>query len=222
MNNTLTWDNALAEHRDSQQYKQAISFSLHERELGKTIYPPQDLVFNALQLTPLENVRVVILGQDPYHGPNQAEGLAFSVPQGVAIPPSLKNIFKELQSNLGIPPPIHGHLSHWCEQGVLLLNSVLTVEAGKPGSHAKYGWEFFTDSIIKTVSTHNEHIVFLLWGSFAQKKRVLIDESKHLVLVAPHPSPLSAYHGFFGCRHFSQANDYLIQSKKTPIDWNLP
>lgn len=199
----------------------ALDFSKRERAAGKTIYPPKHLVFKALESTTPDKVKVVILGQDPYHGPDQAEGLAFSVPNGAAVPPSLKNIFKELHSDVGIPLPNHGHLGSLCDQGVLLLNSILTVEAGKPGSHAAYGWEDFTDSIIKTVSTHNEHVVFLLWGAFAQKKRVLIDESKHLVLVAPHPSPLSAYHGFFGCRHFSQANDYLVQNKKTPVDWNL-
>jgi uracil-DNA glycosylase len=183
------------------------------------VYPTEENIFAALNLCPLGKVKVVILGQDPYHGPDQAHGLAFSVPDDIAIPPSLQNIYKEIATDIGIPIPLSGNLTKWAEQGVLLLNSTLTVAAGKPLSHAKYGWEQFTDAVITLVSEKHDNVVFLLWGSFAVSKRPLIDEGKHLVLTAPHPSPLSAYRGFFGCRHFSQCNDYLLAHHKQPIRW---
>lgn len=184
-----------------------------------TIFPQSESIFNALSLCPFENVRVVILGQDPYHGQHQAHGLCFSVQTGVKIPPSLKNIYKEIQNDIGNPIPSSGNLAHWAEQGVLLLNSSLTVEESKPGSHQKFGWEHFTDTIIKTISNDKERVVFLLWGNFARSKASLIDSTRHLILEAPHPSPLSAYTGFFGCKHFSQTNDYLTDHQHTPIKW---
>jgi uracil-DNA glycosylase len=184
-----------------------------------TVFPPQELILNAFTLCPFEAVRVVILGQDPYHGPGQAHGLSFSVPDGVKIPPSLKNIYKELYSDIGKEIPLSGNLSQWAAQGVLLLNATLTVESGKPGSHQGLGWEQFTDSIIKKISDQKEHVVFLLWGNFARTKATLIDETKHLALQAPHPSPFSAYTGFFGCRHFSKTNDYLTKHNLPTIDW---
>lgn len=191
------------------------------RAEGKIIYPPQDAIFSALRMTPFHKVRVVILGQDPYHGPGQAEGLSFSVPRGIPLPPSLKNIFKELYNDSGIPISPHGHLASWAHQGVLLLNTVLTVEAGKPASHAGRGWEMLTDSIIKKLSNEREGIIFLLWGRHAQQKIPLIDATRHVILQAPHPSPLSAYQGFFGCRHFSRVNEILRECGDIPIDWRL-
>jgi uracil-DNA glycosylase len=184
-----------------------------------SVYPPAPRVFNALMLCPLDQVKVVILGQDPYHGPNQAMGLSFSVPDGVKIPPSLQNIYKEIASDLDQPIPDSGNLEHWAKQGVLLLNATLTVEASSAGSHQGKGWEQFTDQIIKTVSNKREHVVFLLWGKYAQAKQSLVDESKHLILTAPHPSPLSAHRGFLGCRHFSQTNEYLKQNNHSEIKW---
>lgn len=184
-----------------------------------TVFPPQEYVFNAFSLCSFKNVRVVILGQDPYHGPDQAHGLSFSVPDGIKIPPSLKNIYKELQTDVGKPIPMTGNLEHWAQQGVLLLNATLTVESGKPGSHQKLGWETFTDAVIKKISDEKEHVVFLLWGSYARNKKSLIDTAKHLVLEAPHPSPLSAYTGFFGCKHFSTTNEYLSSHNLTTIQW---
>jgi uracil-DNA glycosylase len=193
-----------------------------ERATGKILYPRPSEWFAALNHTPLDGVRVVILGQDPYHGPDQAHGLAFSVQPGVRTPPSLVNIYKELDADLGIPPASHGHLAHWANQGVLLLNSVLTVEAGQAGSHQGRGWEGFTDAVIAAVDQRPEPAVFLLWGSHAQKKAAKVDADRHLILKAPHPSPLSAYTGFFGCRHFSQANAFLESRGMTPIEWALP
>jgi uracil-DNA glycosylase len=188
---------------------------------GKIIYPPKGQWFRALELTPLNQVRVVILGQDPYHGPGQAHGLSFSVPPGVRPPPSLMNIYKELGSDLGIARPSHGYLEHWAKQGVLLLNSVLTVEMAKAASHSKLGWEHFTDAIIALVNDNPEPVVFMLWGAHAHKKAARVDASRHLVLKAAHPSPLSAHNGFLGCKHFSQCNAFLVSNGRPPIDWNL-
>src|SRR5690606_17585451 len=189
---------------------------------GKTIYPPGSLWFNALNSTPFDKVKVVILGQDPYHGPHQAHGLCFSVPQGVPPPPSLQNIFKEIQRDLGVPIPRHGCLQHWVDQGVLLLNAVLTVEEGKAASHQGKGWEIFTDTIVQALNEKKKNLVFLLWGSHAQKKGAMIDPQKHCILRSPHPSPLSAHRGFLGNRHFSQCNSYLKTHGQEAIDWSLP
>ena len=197
-------------------------FLVEERERGKHIYPRGSEWFRALDLTPPDQVRVVILGQDPYHGPGQAHGLCFSVKDGVRPAPSLGNIYKELESDVGIKPRRHGFLEHWAKQGVLLLNSVLTVEMGQAASHRERGWERFTDRIIREVNAKAEPVVFMLWGSYAQKKAAFVDASKHLVLKAPHPSPLSAHSGFFGCRHFSKANAFLESRGRPPIDWALP
>ena len=197
-------------------------FLLAEREAGKRIFPRAANWFRALDLTPLDQVRIVILGQDPYHGYGQAHGLCFSVPNGVRPPPSLVNIFKELKSDLGIQPAPHGFLEHWSAQGVLLLNSVLTVEMGRAASHQNRGWERFTDAVIRIVNEKQEPVVFMLWGSYAQKKAAFVDQSRHLVLKAPHPSPLSAHSGFFGSRHFSRANAFLEAHGQPPIDWALP
>jgi uracil-DNA glycosylase len=190
--------------------------------LGNVIYPPPARVFSAFEQCDLNKIRVVILGQDPYHGPGQANGLCFSVPQGHRIPPSLRNIFKELSSDVGAPIAGHGCLTSWAEQGVLLLNTVMTVEQGQPNSHADKGWETFTDRVIHLINKNCDSIVFMLWGSNAQKKQSLLDESQHLVLRSTHPSPLSAYRGFFGCGHFSRANQFLVSKGQTPIDWQLP
>jgi uracil-DNA glycosylase len=198
------------------------SFLVAQREAGKRIFPKGSEWFRALDLTPLDQVRVVILGQDPYHGPGQAHGLCFSVPNGVRPPPSLVNIYKELESDLGIKPAQHGFLEHWAKQGVLLLNSVLTVEMGQAASHRDRGWERFTDAIIAEVNARTEPTVFMLWGSYAQKKAAFVDTSRHLVLKAPHPSPLSAHSGFFGCGHFSKANAFLESKGLQPVDWALP
>lgn len=202
---------------------QALSqFLRAEKAAGKVIYPPGRQIFAALDTTPFESVKVVILGQDPYHGPGQAHGLCFSVLPGVAVPPSLENIFKELGRDLGIPRPDHGCLLPWARQGVLLLNSVLTVERGLAGSHQGKGWEEFTDACVDALNRHREHLVFMLWGSYAQAKGKLIDRQRHLVLKAPHPSPLSAHRGFLGCGHFSRANDYLRDRGLASVDWHLP
>lgn len=188
-------------------------------ESGAPVFPVPQNVFKAFELCPFENVKVVILGQDPYHGRGQAHGLCFSVPEGVPIPPSLKNIYKEIKSDMGVEVPSSGNLIRWAEQGVLLLNATLTVQEGMAGSHQGLGWETFTDVVIKKVSDEKEHVVFLLWGRYAQSKAALIDQEKHLVLQAPHPSPLSAHAGFFGSKHFSKTNDYLKAHGKTPIEW---
>ena len=193
-----------------------------EKRAGKVIYPPGPRIFAALDTTPFEQVKVVILGQDPYHGPGQAHGLCFSVLPGVAVPPSLENIYKEIQRDLAIARPDHGCLLPWARQGVLLLNAVLTVERGQAGSHQGKGWEDFTDACIDALNREREHLVFLLWGSYAQAKGKLIDRQRHLVLKAPHPSPLSAHRGFLGSGHFSATNEYLARRGETPIDWSLP
>jgi len=206
-----------------QEYMHTLrQFLQQRREQGAQIYPSPSQWFAALDSTPFKQVKVVILGQDPYHGPGQAHGLCFSVQPGVKPPPSLVNIFQELQSNLAIEPAQHGYLQSWAEQGVLLLNSVLTVEQGQAGAHQGKGWERFTDAIVSSLNQHRDGLVFLLWGSHAQKKGAAIDSSRHCVLKAPHPSPLSAYRGFFGCKHFSQANAYLQARGQTPVDWRLP
>lgn len=192
------------------------------RRSGKDIFPKPEAVYSALALTPFASVKAVILGQDPYHGPGQAHGLSFSVPEGERIPPSLRNIYKELQSDLGLTPPKHGHLESWAKQGVLLLNSVLTVESGAAGSHAGLGWEKFTDDVIRKLSETRSGLAFVLWGAHAQKKAALIDTTRHLVIVSAHPSPLSAHRGFFGSRPFSRINDYLQTQGIAPIDWRLP
>ena len=192
-----------------------------EKSQGKIIYPPGSLIFNAFNKTPFDKVKVVILGQDPYHGTGQAHGLCFSVQNGVPPPPSLVNIFKELQDDIGVSIPDHGNLTHWAEQGVFLLNASLTVRAGEPMSHSKIGWAEFTDTVIKKIAGLKKNVVFLLWGKFAQEKRVFIDETKHCILRSVHPSPLSAHAGFFGCKHFSKTNEYLMSKGIDPVDWKL-
>lgn len=217
-----SWKYNLTEFLLSPKMDALRDFLLQEKQLNKVIYPPSSLIFNALNTTPLNQVKVVIIGQDPYHGPNQAHGLSFSVQRGVALPPSLRNIFHELHTDLGVPIPRHGDLTHWAEQGVLLLNSVLTVEAGLPTSHQKQGWEDFTDHVIDVLNQQREHIVFILWGAYAQRKGQRIDPNKHLILKAAHPSPLAANRGgFFGCKVFSKSNNYLKQNGIEPIDWQL-
>lgn len=206
-----------------QEYMQSLRLFLRqELAQGKQIFPPGELIFNAFNTTPLGKVKVVILGQDPYHGPGQAHGLCFSVLPGVAIPPSLLNIYKEIKADLGIEPASHGNLHSWAQQGVLLLNSVLTVEKLKAASHQGRGWERFTDRVVEVLNEQCEQLVFLLWGSYAQKKGQIIDRNKHLVLQSTHPSPLSAHRGFLGCRHFSQTNDFLVKSGQEAINWELP
>ncbi|NBB48836.1 uracil-DNA glycosylase [Rhizobium sp. CRIBSB] len=217
-----SWKAVLGEEFSRSYMSDLKGFLQREKAAGKTIFPKGAEYFRALDLTPLDEVRVVILGQDPYHGAGQAHGLCFSVKPGVRIPPSLVNIYKEMQSDLGIPPARHGFLEHWARQGVLLLNSVLTVEEARAASHQGQGWEQFTDAVIRAVNEDCEHVVFMLWGSYAQKKAAFVDRGRHLVLKAPHPSPLSAHNGFFGCRHFSQANDYLLAHERNAIDWQLP
>lgn len=216
------WQEVLGPVKHADFFQQLMARIDAERAAGKVIYPPASEVFNAFTLTPLDNVKVVILGQDPYHGPGQAHGLCFSVQSGVKTPPSLVNIYKELAQDIeGFHIPEHGNLTAWAEQGVLLLNTVLTVEQGKAHSHAKWGWETFTDAVIKSVNDTQHGVVFLLWGSHAQKKGQNIDTQKHYVLNAPHPSPLSAHRGFLGCRHFSQTNTLLSQQGKTPVNWQV-
>ena len=217
-----SWKQRLASEFDQVYMRQLKQFLKQRKAAGAKIHPPGSLIFNALDSTPFHEVRAVILGQDPYHGPDQAHGLCFSVQPGVATPPSLKNIYQAMQRDLGLQPPRHGYLQSWAEQGVLLLNAVLTVEAGQAGSHQGKGWERFTDRIVELLNQEREHLVFMLWGSAAQKKGAVVDESRHLVLRAPHPSPLSAHRGFFGCNHFSQANQYLEKHGLEPIDWTLP
>lgn len=216
-----SWKEALKDEFNQPYFEQAARHIKTEKSQGKTIYPPGPLIFNAFNTTPLDKIKVVILGQDPYHGPGQAHGLCFSVQSGVPPPPSLVNIFKELQEDTGVTIPNHGNLTHWAQQGVFLLNASLTVRAGEPMSHSKIGWADFTDHVIKKISDKKEHVVFMLWGKFAQEKRTLIDENKHLILKAAHPSPLSAHAGFFGCRHFSKANEWLASKGIDPVDWSL-
>ncbi|MEK5757907.1 MULTISPECIES: uracil-DNA glycosylase [Acinetobacter] len=217
-----SWKYGLSEFLLSPKMDALKTFLIEEKKADKVIYPPNHLIFNALNTTPLDRVKVVIIGQDPYHGPNQAHGLSFSVQKGVVLPPSLRNIFHELHNDLGVKIPKHGDLTHWAEQGVLLLNAVLTVEAAQPTSHQKRGWEEFTDHVIDVLNEQREHIVFILWGAYAQRKGQRIDQNKHLVLKAAHPSPLSANRGgFFGCKVFSKTNNYLKQHGIEPIDWQL-
>jgi uracil-DNA glycosylase len=216
------WKAALAEELRQPYMHQLRQRLVAERAAGRTTYPPARLIFHAFDRTPFDQVRVVIVGQDPYHGPAQAMGLSFSVPRGVVVPPSLRNVFREIEDDLGLPRPAHGDLTHWADQGVLLLNTSLTVGAGEAGSHADWGWSGLTDAAIRALSQGREGIVFLLWGRHAQAKRALVDEQRHLVLVAPHPSPLSASRGFIGCRHFSRANEWMAARGATPIDWSLP
>lgn len=218
----ISWGDVLRAEKQKPYFKEVLAFVEGARAQGKIIYPKNSDVFNALSLTPFSKVKVVILGQDPYHGPNQAHGLCFSVRPPTLPPPSLRNIFQELESDVGIPKPTHGNLEAWAERGVLLLNAVLTVEAERAGSHANKGWETFTDRVIQELNDRRERLVFLLWGSYAQKKAAFVDRSRHLVLEAPHPSPLSAHRGFLGCRHFSKANNYLQSKGIAPIDWSLP
>ncbi|MDM7955165.1 uracil-DNA glycosylase [Blastomonas sp.] len=215
------WRDALGQEFAAPYMAELKQFLLDRKAAGARIFPPGSQWFRALDLTPPDQVRVVILGQDPYHGPGQAHGLCFSVQPGVRPPPSLINIYKELERDLGIAPPAHGFLEHWAQQGVLLLNAVLTVEMGEAGSHQKRGWERFTDAVIARVNALEHPVVFLLWGSHAQKKAANVD-ARHLVLKAPHPSPLSAHRGFLGCGHFSQANAFLEEHGLAPIDWRLP
>ncbi len=215
-----SWKKVLSGQFDSASFKSLRQFLLDERQQGHTIYPPGNLIFNAFNTTPFHQVKVVILGQDPYHGPGQANGLCFSVADHIPVPPSLQNIFKELRSDLGIPVPASGNLIKWAQQGVLMLNATLTVRASAAGSHQNKGWEQFTDSVIRSLSEQKTKLVFLLWGKFAQAKATLIDHSKHHILTAAHPSPFSAYNGFFGCRHFSVTNDLLAKNGLEPIDWN--
>jgi uracil-DNA glycosylase len=213
-----SWKNILKDEFEK-EYFETLTKTVQERYLQTTVFPPPKLIFNALELCPFESVRVVILGQDPYHGRGQAHGLSFSVPDGVKILPSLKNIYKEIEADLGKEIPQTGNLERWAVQGVLLLNATLTVEESRPGSHQGFGWELFTDAIIKKISDEKGHVVFLLWGNYARAKKALIDTSKHLVLEAPHPSPFSAHTGFFGSRHFSQTNAYLQKNNLPEIDW---
>lgn len=218
-----TWKEAIGEEKSQDYFQQILHYVQQERATGKTIYPPQAEVFSAFALTEFGDVKVVILGQDPYHGPNQAHGLSFSVKPPVPAPPSLVNIYKELAQDIeGFQIPPHGCLVEWTKQGVLLLNTVLTVEQGKAHSHANIGWERFTDKVIAQLNQHRENLVFLLWGSHAQKKGQFIDRSRHLVLTSVHPSPLSAHRGFFGCKHFSQTNRYLTEKGLSEINWQLP
>jgi len=220
-NSVSTWSNVLGTEKDQPYFKSILQFIEQEKKAGKIIYPARDEIFNAFKETPFEEVKVVILGQDPYHGPGQAHGLSFSVNPGVKTPPSLKNIYKELNADLNIPIPAHGYLKKWANQGVLLLNTSLSVEQNAPQSHAKIGWTRFTDKVIQQLNDHPKPLVFLLWGSHAKNKSALIKNKKHLILTAPHPSPLSAYQGFLGCRHFSKANDFLKKHNREPIDWEL-
>jgi uracil-DNA glycosylase len=216
-----SWKEVLQQEFTKPYFQQIITFLKTEKASGKIIYPPGGLIFNAFLQTPFNEIKVVVLGQDPYHGPGQAHGLSFSVPDNVKPPPSLVNIFKELQQDVGLPIPQNGNLTSWAKQGVLLLNAVLTVSARDAASHAKIGWMHFTDAVIKTISQQKEGVIFLLWGKFAHDKQGLIDETKHYVLKAAHPSPFSADKGFFGCKHFSKTNELLIQQGKEPIDWSL-
>jgi uracil-DNA glycosylase len=214
-----SWKAALSEEFDKPYFKELSGFVREEYKKG-TIYPNPKDIFRAFDLCPFDKTRVVIIGQDPYHGPKQANGLCFAVHEGIPLPPSLKNIFKEIESDLGIKPEPNGDLSRWAKQGVLLLNATLTVRAATPGSHQKKGWELFTDAAIKKLSDEREHLVFLLWGNYAKQKGAVIDRSKHCVLEAAHPSPFSVHNGFFGCKHFSKANEYLKAYGEGEVDWH--
>lgn len=213
------WDNVLNIIWNSNGFKSFYNKILNEYDI-KTIYPPKDYIFNALKLTSYENTKVVIVGQDPYHGENQAHGLSFSVQKGIKLPPSLQNIYRELETDLGIKPRLDGDLTGWAKQGVLLLNAVLTVEKDKAGSHRNWGWELLTDYIIKVLNKKDSPIVFILWGNFAKEKAKLITNPKHFIIISPHPSPFSAYSGFFGSKPFSKTNNYLAKNNLTPIDWS--
>ncbi|MEN9449270.1 MAG: hypothetical protein RJA25_2560 [Bacteroidota bacterium] len=215
------WKQALSDEFEKSYFISLQQFLHDEKMAHKVIYPHNSLVFNAFNSTPFRNVRVVIIGQDPYHGAGQAHGLCFSVQYGVKPPPSLVNIYKEIKADIGVNIPNHGNLQKWTEQGVFLLNAILTVEANKPASHQKKGWEEFTNAVIQKLSKEKEGLIFLLWGNFAQQKSVLIDEQKHIILKAPHPSPFSAHSGFFGCKHFSKVNEILIKENENPIDWQV-
>lgn len=213
-----SWKQVLQEEFEKDYFKRLTDFVRNEYCQG-TVYPPGKLIFNAFNLCPFDKVKVVIIGQDPYHGPGQAHGLCFSVNDGVKFPPSLQNIFKEIHDDLGAPIPTTGNLTRWANQGVLMLNATLTVRAHQAGSHQRQGWEEFTDAAIRLLAERREHLVFILWGSYAQKKGAFIDRNRHLVLTSAHPSPLSAYNGFFGNHHFSRTNDYLLANGETPIEW---
>lgn len=215
-----TWKNVLMDEFKKDYFIKLKEFLVEEKK-KYTVYPPGSQIFAAFNHTPFNSVKVVILGQDPYHGPGQAHGLCFSVPKGTPTPPSLQNIFKEINSDLGLPVPNHGNLEKWAKQGVLLLNATLTVRANQAGSHQNKGWETFTDAAIKALSDHHKGLVFILWGNYAQAKTSIIDANKHFILTAPHPSPLSASRGFFGCKHFSKTNRLLTSIGKEPIDWSL-
>ncbi len=217
---TNDWADALQDEYKKDYYKRLFEFVGQEYS-RTTVYPPGDDIFNAFHLTPLANVKVVIIGQDPYHEPGQAHGLSFSVKPGILIPPSLQNIYKELEDDCGCYTPNNGYLVKWAEQGVLLLNAILTVRAHQAASHHGKGWEEFTDSVIRIVNEVDRPVVFMLWGSFARSKKQMLTNPKHLILEAPHPSPLSAYRGFFGCKHFSKANDFLTKNGVEPIDWQI-
>jgi uracil-DNA glycosylase len=217
-----SWLAHLAPEFDKAYMTQVRAFLLAEKKAGKTVFPPGDEIFSVFSHTPLDQVRVVILGQDPYHGAGQAHGLCFSVRPGIKVPPSLRNIYKEIHAELDFPIPAHGHLTSWADQGVLLLNSVLSVEEGRAGSHQGKGWETFTDRVVDVTNRECEGVVFMLWGSYAQRKGAIIDRQRHCVLTAPHPSPLSAHRGFLGCGHFKAANKYLESQGKAAIDWRLP
>ncbi len=216
-----SWRNFLEEEFNSAYFKEIKDFLVSEKRADNLIYPPGSQIFSAFDRTPLDKTKVVILGQDPYHGPGQAHGLSFSVPEGIAIPPSLRNIFKELKTDIGIDKPLSGNLELWASQGVLLLNATLTVRANVAGSHQNRGWEKFTDSVIQKLSNHKSNLVFILWGKYAQAKESLINPNKHFILKAAHPSPFAADRGFFGCKHFSKTNEYLKKKGIPEIDWNL-
>jgi uracil-DNA glycosylase len=216
-----SWKKALSPLFERPYFTQITAHLKTEKALNRTIYPKGSLIFNAFNQTPFDQVKVVLLGQDPYHQPGQAMGLSFSVPDECKIPPSLMNIYKELNKDIGMPIPKTGNLTQWAKQGVLLLNTALTVRADEPASHSKIGWTQFTDDLIKLLSNEKTDLVFILWGNYASQKQILIDATKHKILKAAHPSPLSAYNGFFGCKHFSMTNQYLTQVKKDPIDWSI-